>query len=458
MPPSTTRSTRLQVSGHRFLVRRMTHALVRGDVDMLDDPLRAQTLSLLGGAVLTTIAVAICAVLTMVRPSDGIGDAQVLLVRETGALYVRVGDVVHPVYNLTSAWLIVGRPTAPRPVSQKAVDRARRGPPIGIAGAPQHVSLSGVTDPVWMMCDTDGTTSMLGGVALPDPPDDHRAVLVTPRGAGAAFTYLLYDGRRARVDLRHPAVVRALHLDHVDPQPVSTAVLEAFPEAPPIVAPHIPDRGRPGPGPLSDHPVGTVVAVADAGPATELFVVLTGGLQRVGEVTADLIRYTDARVGAQIPTVTPDVLGVLPVVDALPVATYPTLVEVTRSPAVCARWIATGSGARTDLLTADRPPITGVALAQADGDGPQVDEVSVPGSGSLLVQAATASGAGEGSLFLLAETGVLYGLENADTAAKLGFTPPAAAVAWSFLSVLPRGPELSTRAASVTRDVVATLP
>ena len=453
-------TTRLQVSGHRFLVHRMTHALVRGDAGMLDDPLRGQSLSLLAGAVLTTIAMAVCAVLAVIRPSDALADAPVLTVRETGAVYVRIDGTVHPVYNLTSAWLITGQPAAPRPVSQKAVDRARRGAPMGIPGAPQHISAGGPIEPVWTICDADGITSVLAGVPTAAPADETRAVLVTPRGAGAALTYLLYDGRRARVDLRHPAVVRALKLDHARPQSVSAAVLEAFPEAPPIVAPHIPDRGRPGPGRLRGHAVGTVIAVADAAHAAELFVVLAGGLQRVGEVAADLIRYTDARVGAQIPTVAPDILGALPVLDALPVTTYPAHAGVTHAAVVCARWTAGGGGARTDTLAVAGSPAAGAAipLAQADGPGPNVDEVAVAPGRSLLVQSATTGGAGEGPLFLLTDTGVLHGLENADTAGALGLSLPAAAAPWPVLSVLPRGPELTTRSASVVRDVVTTLP
>jgi hypothetical protein len=37
-------TTRLHVSGYRFLVRRMEHALLRGDIRMLHDPMRAQSL------------------------------------------------------------------------------------------------------------------------------------------------------------------------------------------------------------------------------------------------------------------------------------------------------------------------------------------------------------------------------------------------------------------------------
>ena len=66
-------TTRLQVSGYRFLVRRMENALVRGDVRTADDPLRAQSLSLAAGCVLAAIAVAVCAVLAFLQPRGDVG-------------------------------------------------------------------------------------------------------------------------------------------------------------------------------------------------------------------------------------------------------------------------------------------------------------------------------------------------------------------------------------------------
>src|SRR3954471_6944369 len=114
-------STRLHVSGYRFLLRRMEHALVRGDVRMLDDPLRAQLLSLISGVVLVVIIVAACAVLAFLRPPGTLGSAPIVMVRDSGALYVRIGDVVHPVLNLASARLIAGTPANPQAVSAAAI-------------------------------------------------------------------------------------------------------------------------------------------------------------------------------------------------------------------------------------------------------------------------------------------------------------------------------------------------
>ncbi|TRW81681.1 type VII secretion protein EccB [Mycolicibacterium sp. 018/SC-01/001] len=448
-------TTRLQVSGHRFLVRRMCHALVRGDARMLDDPLRAQSLSLLVGAVLTVAGVVVCAVIAMVRPASDIGDAPVVVVRETGTLYVRVADTLHPVLNLASARLITGRADTPREVSQAAVDAQARGAVMGIPGAPQRLSPSLPAESV-MLCDEDGRTTLIAGLSTPAVTPPSAPLLVTPRGAGPALTYLLYGGRRARVDLRHPAVVRALRLDGVTPRPVSAAVLAALPEAPAVVPPQIPDRGSPGPGPLRDHPVGTVVAVSGA---HGQFVVLAGGLQRIGEVTADLIRYTDAHAGAAPATVAPDVLGSIPVVDTLPVTTYPERAGTASARVVCARWQARpdDAGIRSAVVVADATPASGAALAQADDTGPAVDRVAVSRGGVVLVRSVALGdepAEGAGPLFLLADSGALFGVESPDAATRLGLDPPGSPVPWVFLAGLPRGADLSVRAASTVRDVV----
>src|SRR5690349_17404770 len=199
MGRGSTSSSRLRVSGYRFLRRRMEHALVCGDVRMLDDPIRAQSLSMIAGCVVAVIVIAVCAVLAFVRPQGSLDGAQIVVVKDTGALYVRVGDTWHPALNMASARLVVGGSEVARTVSGTAVARAKRGPAVGIPGAPSAVgrSLTAV-ESVWTVCD-DGmsrTAVLVGDRAVPaDALDADHGVLVTPRSQGAAVTYLVHDGR-----------------------------------------------------------------------------------------------------------------------------------------------------------------------------------------------------------------------------------------------------------------------
>lgn len=450
-------TNRLHVSGYRFLVRRMEHALVRGDVRMLDDPLRAQSLSLIAGCILTALVVAGCAVLAFLRPQGTLGDAPIMMVRESGALYVRIGDTVHPVLNLASARLIAGTPANPVAVSQSAINAAHRGPSVGIPGAPATFAAP-LNESAWAVCDDGATTTVVAGDALGDGLASGRSVLVTPASESAAKTYLLYGGWRAEVDLRNRAVVRALQLDGIVPRPISRALLEAIPEAPAIAAPRIQGAGEPGPAPLRGFAVGSVIRVARAN-ASEYYVVLGHGVQHVGEVAADLIRFTDSQRGREIATVAPDAVGAVPLVDTLPVATFPEHPGGSAEPVLCARWRGSRGVANTAVLTGDSLPLSGapVKLTQADGDGPNVDDVFLPHGRGAYVRSAGVTGNGEntGALYYIDDLGVVFGIHDEDAAHHLGLAGPAVPAPWPVLARLPRGPELSTQAASVARDSVA---
>ncbi|MGV0851726.1 type VII secretion protein EccB [Mycolicibacterium phlei] len=442
--------TRLQSSGHRFLMRRMTHALVRGDVGMHDDPLRAQSAALAAGCVLAAIGLAAGAVLAYLAPRGSLGDAPIVMVRDSGALYVRVGDALHPVPNLASARLVAGSPDIPRLVDASALDAVARGPAVGIPGAPATLPAPLSADESgWHVCeDADSTTTVLAGAVAEQSPS---TALVTAYGESAASTYLLYDGRRARVDLRNPAVVRALRLDNVAPRPVSRALLDALPEAPPIAPPAIAGLGAAGPAPLHGLSVGTVIRVPRAA-TTDHYVVLAGGLQRIGEVAADLIRFSRADGRREILTVEPAAVGALLAVEDLPVAHFPDRAGVSADPVLCVHWRWSGGAADTAVTTGDVLPGTRPAapLAQADGAGRNVDAVALPAGRSAYVHAAgvTGDGARTGARYLLTADGVVFGVRDDDAATRLGLPTDAVPAPWPLLAHLPRGPELSVQAAA----------
>ena len=103
MPAQVT--TRAQVNGYRFLIRRLEHALIRADSRMIHDPMRGQIRSLLVGLVIAVLITGAAGVLAFFKPSPNIGNAQILLSTSSGGLYVRIGDRLHPVLNLASARL-----------------------------------------------------------------------------------------------------------------------------------------------------------------------------------------------------------------------------------------------------------------------------------------------------------------------------------------------------------------
>lgn len=462
-------TTWLQVSAQRFLARRMEHALARSDVDvgagMHDDPMRAQSMALVAGCVVAAIVVAVCAILAFIKPQGTLGSAQIVLTRETGALYVRLGDTWHLTPNLASARLAAGAAVDPVVIAGQALADVRRGPAIGIPGAPLTLEAP-LPLRTWTVCDGQDTVVIAGD----EPPsvqrfDPTRSVLVTPRGESAAITYLLYDGRRAEVDLRSPAVVRALRLDDIAPLPVSRALLDTVPEAAPITVPHIDGVGTAGPPTLGDARVGAVVRVSRA-EATEFFVVLAEGVQRISETAADLIRFGYSTGPAVTVTVAPAAIAATRMVDTLPLATLPgragAPVGAASRVVVCARWQAGAIDATTNtvVLVGKSTASGGITLAQSDGEGPAVDRVVIPAGHSAYVGSSRIVGddGRTGPRFVVTESGAVHGVRDDAAATALGLSGAVGSAPWPILDRLPRGPELSVDGAARAHDVLVSTP
>lgn len=108
-------------------------------------------------------------------PQARLDRAQIVMGKETGALYVRVGDTWHPVLNLASARLVAATDANPQPVAESQLRRTKRGPLLGIPGAPQLLGppLSG-DDAIWTICDTNGDTAT---TVVVGPTGDHRSIV-----------------------------------------------------------------------------------------------------------------------------------------------------------------------------------------------------------------------------------------------------------------------------------------
>ncbi|WP_077099507.1 type VII secretion protein EccB [Mycobacterium terramassiliense] len=450
-------TTRLQVSGYRFLLRRLECALLGRDIYAANASLRAQSAALGAGCVLAAIGVAGCALLGVLRPQADLGQAGIVMGQQSGALYVRVGDAWHPVLNLASARLIAATAANPQPVPEFDLARTRRGPSLGIPGAPQSIGAPLRADEsAWTICDTDGsgaTTVVVGptaGSAVHRLAFDHAILVAPPSGSPA---YLLFDGQRAVTDLSDAAVVRALRLEGHAPRHVSQALLNAVPEGPPLRAPRIRGLGTAAIG-LPGFSVGSVLRIA-RGDADEYYVVLPAGVQRIGRVAADLLRFSDSQGTANAITVAPDAIRAAAVANVLPVAGFPDRapeLDVGSTLCVTSRPAPAGDFDTAFLIGAALPVAAGrtpVTLSQADGRGPALDGVFLPPGRSAYVR----GGNRTGTRYLVTDTGVRFAIHDDDAARALGLPAPLVAP-WPVLAALPSGPELSRQAASVARDAV----
>lgn len=197
--------TRHQVTGWRFVMRRIASGIAMHDTRMLVDPLRTQSRAVLMGALLVITGLLGCFVLSFMRPNGSAGNNAVLADRSSAALYVRVGDQLHPVLNLTSARLIVGKPVNPTTVKSSELDRFPRGNLIGIPGAPERMVQNTAHDANWTVCDVvsgeGGRAAHSMGVTViagvePDwgaPP----SVGVPPASGGQSAVAAIASGQRA---------------------------------------------------------------------------------------------------------------------------------------------------------------------------------------------------------------------------------------------------------------------
>ncbi|NKY29505.1 type VII secretion protein EccB [Nocardia gamkensis] len=479
MPSKPT--TRWQVSGYRFLVRRMEHALVRRDVRMLHDPMRSQSRAYAAGLILACVVLAGCGVLALIRPQNKIDDNKILIGKDSGQVYVMLDGVVHPALNLASARLAAGDPAKPAIVKESELAKRPRGTLIGIPGAPSALSFDAKGEGrAWTVCDelkTDGSNA-LSSIVIAGKLDLGEKVGALPHGRallvqGKDSAYLLYNSRRARVDMTDRTVTDALKIRGMTPRPISEGLLNAVPEVARITPPKIDDPGGFPLEPVDGHRNGDVVRVPSE---NQYYVVLRTGLQPISPLTAEIIRNSNPTAGNyEITAYTrtnADIVNELSVQDYPDTA--PTIVDTKDHAVQCLSWkpLATSAAAEADggrraelsLITGRALPIPDearpVRLAQADAASGRVAQFyTTPGSG-MLVQTTgiEPDSQRKDSVFYVADTGVRYGIKDTEAQKALGMdsehaTPERAP--WPIVGLLPGGPVLGRQDAMVAHDGVA---
>ncbi|AZG48773.1 type VII secretion protein EccB [Gordonia insulae] len=479
-------TTKAQVNGYRFLLRRLEHALVRRDVRMLHDPMRSQLQALLVGTVLGLLVLGGCGVWGLVRPQGSVGDAKIVVSKNGGGNYVLVDGTLHPVLNLASARLITGSSESPKSVSDGKLTSYPRGPLLGIPGAPAALPSSahgGGSD--WTVCDSATVSPDVSGetIALSVIGDRPRlgdaigvagaddGVLVTNGGK----TFLVYtverDGApvavRAEVDTDSVPVMRALRLEGATPREISAGLLNTFPEVDRLTVGQIDGVGRPGALAGDGVLVGSVVKSVGINDQTSYYVVLRDGVQQISEATAEILRLADRDGTAPVPTVAPGEVAANPTSTPLPVGEFPrrapNLVDVGTAGTLCQAWSrgADDPAATTRFLVGRSLPLGDgaepVRVTSADGSGPGVDQVYLrPGTGEYIqVTGSEPDSIRAESRYYVSDLGVRFGVADAGTGQVLGLGDSPVKAPWSVISLLTPGPTLSRTAALVSHDGIA---
>ncbi|WP_405136725.1 type VII secretion protein EccB [Nocardia sp. NBC_01388] len=500
--------TKHQISGWRFLFRRIEHALVRRDASMLDDPQRGRSTALSLGVVLACLLVAGAAVLSFFKPAKQIGDAHIIAEQGSGALFVHLGGRLFPALNLTSARLIVGAAENPVQVSQDELAKYPRGPVVGIPGAPGSIVQPSAKDSSWAVCDTtkvgaaapvDQDTGLpttrisptrvtVIGSALVDnaairPLADGEARLLRE----GSTTWLVYPDHehgvvRASINLGESAVTMALGIDATAPVlPASAGLVDSIMEAPPLRVPDVPGAGQTTT--LSSGQtvtVGSVLTVATVDRGAAYYLVSQSGVVQINSVLAAMIRNADSHGSVATTTVDPDVIATNLRPGGWPgTASYPAaavhILDPERFGTTCYHW-SRGSAdpnAATRLLVGRQLPLAvedqNLAVPLVTGSGPRGRTADAAYLGRDTGRYVRVTGADPASplresLFWISDSGVRYGIERKidaksasddPTLTALGLRDPVLAP-WSIVSLFAVGPDLSQQDARIQHDGIAT--
>ncbi|GAB3220368.1 type VII secretion protein EccB [Mycolicibacterium hippocampi] len=468
-------TTKVQVSGWRFLLRRVEHAIVRRDTRMFDDPLQFYSRAVTAGIV---IAVLIClgaALLAYFKPLGKRGGDSLLVDRTTNQLYVVLPDSgqLRPVYNLTSARLVLGNNNTPVAVKSEELDRMPKGQPLGIPGAPYATPVSSAPESQWTLCDT---------VIKPESvaPTVDTAVLIMPLALdssvgplrpeqGMLISYenqdwLVTEAGRHAIDLSDRAVTSAVGIPvTARSTPISEGVFNALPDAGPWRLPDIPGAGAPNTvGLPPELVIGSVFkTVTDSGELADEqnYVVLAGGVAKVNDTTAAALRATNSYGLISPPSMEPSAVArIVEQVYNSPLPDSPMDVLLREDiPTLCWSWQREpgDQAPRTTVIAGRRLPLPAEALStgirQITGDA----TVHIEGGQYIRLQSPDPR-YGE-SLYYIDPQGVRYGLPDEDVASKLGLSAPRTAP-WQVVSLLVDGPVLSKEAALVEHDTLPSNP
>lgn len=463
-------TTKVQVSGWRFLLRRVEHAIVRRDTRMFDDPLQFYSRAVFAGIVIAVLVCLGAALLAYFKPLGKRSGDSILVDRTTNQLYVVMpgNGQLRPAYNLTSARLVLGNNANPVAVKSDELDRMPKGQPIGIPGAPYATPVGGA-ESTWTLCDTVTKpesvspalkTSVIIRPVIADgsvgPMRSDRGMLVTYKGGN----WLVTENGRHAIDLADRAITSAVGIPvTAKATPISEGLFNSLPNAGPWQVPVVPGAGAPNTVGLPENLViGSVFkTVTESG--EQPYVVLPDGIAKINDTTAAALRATNSFGFIMPPSVEASVVSRIPEqVFASPLPKKPLNILLREDdPTLCWSWQREpgDQAPKTTVIAGRHLPIPAGAMNtgidQIDGSATVYTE-----SGQFVRLQSPDPRYGE-SRYYIDPQGVRYGVPDDETAGKLGLSSPTTAP-WQVVNLLVDGPVLSQQAALLEHDTLPADP
>jgi len=436
---------------HRLMTQRASLALLRGEPDIPDQPLRRLNVATFTGVLVAVIVMALFLIWGLLgHGGSSLQDQPGTLIidKQTGQAYVFCrGRLVCPVVNYASARLALrSQAVTQQTVSQAALSKFARGPLIGIPGLPQPLpEASLLVRQPWSVCTRTAvglagqqtTTTLAGGIQTGGTPLGGRALLATALGQD----WVVWDAQRMLIQRDLLSALPA------SPQPVSvpSVWLAALPQGPNFAPPPVPDQGAlvPGPTGVPVH-VGQTYQATLAG-ITHYYVMLRDGLAPISQAQVTLL--------ASMPDAPKTVLLANSQVtghtsaSTVPAGGLPATMPAFATPSSSAPWCVVYAGPGRQLTrqveTGGQVPAGG-APTGIPGD---VDQVALPpGKGALV-----GVGPGHPVSYFLVAGGRRYALASTEVAGMLGYNlSQAEPLPAGVVDLIPPGPALDPAQATKT--------
>lgn len=458
------------LQAHRLMTQRAGQALILGEPDSPEQPLRRLNVAGFLGLMLAVIVMAgfgIIGLLAGGGSAQGIEDpGSIIIEKETGARYVWCLDQSRrlcPVANYTSAKLLAGSDQSKQHlVSRDALGKYERGPTIGIPGVPDTLpDPKKLVKMPWSACvraadlPVGGHTSLVTVVA-------GRGIGGQPLPAGQAVLvqagkqpWMIWRGKRLRVA---PDLVPALASTANIPQ-VAEKWLNAVTPGADFKAPTVPGLGRPATGPQGQDRVGRLFTVANVtGANSASYVLMSDGLAPVSDIEARLMTVDPAVKAAlggddQPVRIDADAFRRAPQHHGGGVSspdlqgTMPTFTPYADTTPLCATYSdPTGATGAQITLGANLPDPPDSAY----GGATSTDQLVFPPGGAALAGLLPGIGKADATnTFYLITEGRRFALRSRDVAQKLGYTlsSDGVLVPAGVLELIPSGPILDPAAA-----------
>jgi len=449
-------NTKDSLQAHRFMNRRVRAALLEGDAESNTRPLARLGTGTYAGIFVTIALLAVVGIIGVLKPGGSTAwqePGAFIVEEETGARYIYLDGLLHPVLNYSSAKLLLGSRLHVVTVSARSLENAPHGPVIGIPSAPDSLpDAAHIVGTSWSVCAIGNAA---GGQPYRTAMFPGQAAAGAAMGNDDAYLVLTTSEQYQLIWSGHAHAIPDQWLAALGYRPSESIAVEdgfaaALPAGQQIAPAEIPGLGQPGPAlPASVEP--TIIGSIYADRINTYYLMTQDGLATLTPLQAQLL-LGDPRLAAAYGGGSP---SPLPISQA----------QVTEMTVVPLPDLGVGAAPppKAPELT-NLPPGEGqLCIRYADQQVPQIaagpaDPAPIPAAG--LVQLPTGSGAlvaarlnpdtPETTVYLVTDTGTRFPVAGQGALEQLGLAGVSVAqLPATLVGLLPAGALLDQAAAAM---------